>query len=115
MAPREARVEGRRLVHDPDEPSGFRYAGNEIPFDSVYTISANQRLADLDPATGPGRKASQFAFALTKLLRALQRTFDGDPTHFEHAMGVMFELKPAGQALVATNTGPTFEWVEVNR
>lgn len=56
----------------------------------------------------------------TKLLKALQRTFDGDPAYLDTAMGLMFELKLAGHALVSLpasstetrmNAGPVFDYV----
>ena len=37
----------------------------------------------------------------TRLLTALQRCVDGDPGHLDAAMGIMFELKLAGQKLAA--------------
>jgi hypothetical protein len=56
----------------------------------------------------------------TRLLASLQRVVDGDPDHLDMAMGVMFELKLAGQALAAMpvlseglpsgrHAGPVFE------
>ena len=89
----------RRLVRDPSTPKGFSFSEASLPFDptAVYPLTPNQQLADLDPASEGARRANQFAFVYTKLLKALQRVFDGDPGHFDAALGVMFELKLAGQ------------------
>jgi hypothetical protein len=117
----------RRLVLDPTSPKGFSFSGAKLPFDAsaVYPLTPNQRLSDLDAASEGARRARQFAFVYTKLLKALQRVFDGDPAHFNAALGLMFELKLAGQILCALpaiknntatglNAGPTFVYQPVN-
>ncbi|HTL31194.1 MAG TPA: ferritin-like protein [Tepidisphaeraceae bacterium] len=117
----------RRLVRDPSTPKGFSFSGAAIPFDSsaVYPLTPNQKLADLDPKSEGARRANQFAFVYTKLLKALQRVFDGDPAYFDTALGVMFELKLAGQIACALpaikngqptgqNVGPAFFYQPVN-
>ncbi len=114
----------KRIARDPDAPKGYSFSGPAIPFDpaSVWNITANQKLADIDRDSLAGRRASQFAFVFTKLLRALEGTFGGAPKRFDAAMGLMFELKLAGQMLVTLpavkgetptglNAGPTFELV----
>jgi Ferritin-like len=118
----------KRIAADPDAPEGYSFSGADISFDAdqVYPITIDQRLADLDVESAAGRRAQQFAFTFTKLLSALQQTFDGSPHHLDAAMGLMFELKLAGQILVSlpaitngsptgSNAGPTFEYVSVNR
>ena len=117
----------RRLVRDPSTPKGFSFSGEKLPFDStaVYPLTPNQKLADLDPTSEGARRANQFAFVYTKLLKALQRVFDGDPGHFDAALGLMFELKLAGQIACALpaikngqptgkNVGPAFFYQPVN-
>jgi hypothetical protein len=58
-------------------------------------------------------------------LKALQRTFDGEPDQLDAALGLMFELKLTGQVLCALpaivdgqqtgkNAGPAFEYREFN-
>lgn len=120
-------VKGRRLQPDPAAPSGFSYSGAAIPFDpsTVWPITPNQQLRDLDADSQAGRRARQFAYSFTKLLKALQESFDGKPEAFAMAMSLMFELKLAGQMLCSSpavlsgqltgkNAGPTFEYLADN-
>lgn len=120
-------VEGRRLVADASAPNGFRFAGAPIAYDSagVWPVRANQSLTGLDPDSLGGRRARQFAYVFSKLMRALQRTFDGEPDQLDAAMGLMFELKLAGQGLVSVadgvdddgslvHLGPVFSYVSFN-
>ena len=83
-------------------------------------------MGDLDDNSETGRRARQFSFVYTKLLKALQRVFDGNRHYFVTALGVMYELKLAGQILcslpaitrgMATglNAGPTFEYSALNQ
>jgi hypothetical protein len=117
----------RRLVLDPTSLKGYSFTGAKLPFDAtaVYPLTPNQQLADLDAASEGARRARQFAFVYTKLLKALQRVFAGEPGHFSAALGLMFELKLAGQILCALpaiknntptglNAGPTFVYQPVN-
>jgi hypothetical protein len=121
-------AELKRIAADPDAPEGYSFSGPDIPFDAdgVYPLTVDQRLSDLDVTSAAGRRAQQFAFTFTKLLHALQQTFDGSPHQLDAAMGLMFELKLAGQILVSLpaitngtptgfNAGPTFEYVSINR
>jgi hypothetical protein len=121
-------VKGRRLIRDPGVPEGFSFTGAPLPFDEagVWPITANQKLRDLDADSQGGRRARQFAYSFTKLLKALHLTFNGQPEHFRSAMSLMFELKLAGQMLCAApavyagqltgrNAGPSFEYVEQNK
>lgn len=95
---------GRELVADSTVPQGFSFTGPEIPFDSggVFPITANQRLADLDPQSEAGQKAMAFARTLTDLLNALHNTFSGDLTAFNPARGVMSALEATGEEVCAT-------------
>ncbi len=91
----------------------------------MWPLTANQRQADLDRRSEAWRRAQQFRVIFTRLLRSLQRVVDGEPDHLDAAMGVMFELKLAGQVLSAVpavssgvptgrNTGPVFEYALTN-
>jgi Ferritin-like len=117
----------RRLVVDPNSPNGYSFSGAALPFDAtkVYPLTPNQKLADLDAKSEGARRANQFAFVYTKLLKALQRVFDGEPAAFDATLGLMYELKIAGQILCALpaikngaptglNVGPTFAYQPVN-
>lgn len=113
----------RRIAKDPGVTEGYSFSGPVVPFaaSAVWDITPNQKLSDLDQSSLGGRRASQFSFVFTKLMRALERTFDGEPELFDSAMGLMFELKLAGQMLVqlpavsngtsiGKNAGPVFEY-----
>jgi Ferritin-like len=117
----------RRLVLDPNSANGYSFSGAVLPFDAtkVYTLTPNQKLADLDANSEGARRANQFAFVYTKLLKAMQRVFDGEPATFDATLGLMYELKIAGQILCALpaikngaptglNVGPTFFYQPVN-
>lgn len=106
-------AELRRIKPDTSAPDGFSFSGTAIPFDAneVWDLTPNQALNGLDPDSLAGRRASQFSFVFTKLMHALEATFDGNPQAFDQAMGLMFELKLAGQMLVqlpaVTSSAPT--------
>jgi len=117
----------RRLIPDPTSENGYSFSGPVIPFDSaaVYPLTKNQKMIDLDASSEGGRRARQFSFVYTKLLKALQRVFDGEPQQFGAALGLMYELKLAGQILCSLpaiknnsptgfNAGPTFEYAPKN-
>lgn len=121
-------AELRRIRVDARAPRGFSFSGSPIPFaaDGVWDLTPNQKLADLDADSLAGRRASQFSFVFTKLMQALDATFDGAPERFDAAMGLMFELKLAGQMLVqlpavkggrltGRQAGPVFEYSLVPR
>ena len=121
-------AELRRIVVDDTAPDGFSFSGDAIPYDpdGVWDIAQNQKLVDLDPKSLAGRRASQFSFVFTKLMIVLSATFDGKPDQFDAAMGLMFELKLAGQMLVqlpeirhgvptGRNVGPVFEYSAIPR
>ncbi|MEP3332920.1 ferritin-like protein [Sedimentitalea sp.] len=116
----------RRIKADPNSPVGFSFSGDAIAFDdqAVWNITPNQKLSDLDRNSLAGRRASQFSFVYSKLMNALHSAFTGAPEQFEVAMGLMFELKLAGQMLVqipavsngqptGLNAGPVFEYSSV--
>ena len=116
----------KRIKKDPGVPEGYSFSGPDIPFDpaAVWNITPNQKLSDIDRDTLAGRRASQFAFVFTKLMHALDKSFSGEPEYFDVAMGLMFELKLAGQLLVTLsavkngaptglNAGPTFQLIQL--
>lgn len=123
----EAIRRGRRLVRDEGVPAGYSFTGAPYPFDpaAVWPLTANLRLADLDRRSEAWRRVQQFRVTFTRLLRSLQRVVDGEPDHLDTAMGVMFELKLAGQVLAAVpvvsggvptgrTAGPVFEYATAN-
>lgn len=113
----------RRIKADPSVEVGYSFSGDVIPYDArgVWNITPNQKLADLDRDSLAGRRGSRFAFVFAKLMQSLQTCFTGAPQQFDTAMGLMFELKLAGQMLVqlpavtngqptGLNAGPVFEY-----
>src|SRR6266545_5194984 len=118
---------GRRLVRDDAVPEGFSFTGDPYHFDEagVWPLTPNQRLANLQRNSEAWRRVQQFRVTFTRLLKSLQRVVDGDPEHLDAAMGVMFELKLAGQVLAAypvvsagvktgPHVGPVFEYTLAN-
>jgi Ferritin-like len=123
----EALWRGKRLVRDTTTPAGYSFSGPPFPFDAdgVWPMVVNQRLTPLDPGTEAWRRAQQFQVTFTRLLNVLQRVFDGEPDRVDVAMGVMFELKLAGQVLASQpaigpripngrTAGPIFQSAIVN-
>jgi hypothetical protein len=116
----EQLVRGRRLIPDASVPEGFAFRGDPIPFDpgAVFPLTPNQGLDAFETDSQVGRIARQFAFTFTKLLKALHETFNGSPSAFDAAMGLMFELRLAGQRLCAQpigdgslHAGPVFAYL----
>jgi hypothetical protein len=123
----EAIWRGRRLVRDDTVPAGYSFSGPPYSFDpaGVWPLTANQRQADLDRCSEAWRRVQQFRVTFTRLLGSLQRVIDGEPDHLDTAMGVMFELKLAGQVLAGLpaisggvpsgrHAGPVFEYARMN-
>jgi hypothetical protein len=114
---------GKQLVKDPTEPKGYSYSGPAIPFDpaGVYPLYPNTKLADLPAGSEAYRAARQFCQAYTKLLNALDVTFNGQPGNIEYTLGLMYDVKLYGDKLAAMpfpgkagyNVGPVFEFTPV--
>ncbi len=120
-------VKDHRLVRDDSAPNGFSYTGDPYSFEAsgVWPLTPNQRPSDLDSDSEAWRRVNQFQVTFTRLLTALQRCVDGNPGHLDAAMGIMFELKLAGQKLAALpavkngaptglNAGPVFARALIN-
>lgn len=123
----EAIRRGRRLVRDDTVAAGYSFTGAPYPFDpaGVWPLTANQRHTDLARRSEAWRRVQQFRVTLTRLLQSLQRVVDGEPDHLDAAMGIMFELKLAGQLLAGVpvmsggapsglHAGPVFEYALAN-
>jgi hypothetical protein len=98
-------VKGHKLIRDPTEPSGFRFAGVPVPLDdaNVWNMQPNPP----DPATLPGGSAAQraatiFAFSYTGLLRGLHDAFNGAPGSISRTIGQMYQLKVMAQTVLQT-------------
>ena len=110
-------VHGRRLVPDPTVAQGYSFTGVPVPFDpaGVWPMPLNPRAAHYPTGSRSRLVADEFADAYTRLLRALQLTFDGTPSALADALGLMFELRLLAQDVLATQdaagrpTGLCFE------
>ena len=112
---------GRRLVADPTVAEGFSFTGTVINFDpaGVSDIPDNPKAADYAPGSAERALVDSFNVAYSDLLRALQRTFDGDPGHISEALFLMGLLRRVAREVVSTtdpNTGKplglTFEFIQ---
>jgi rubrerythrin len=101
---------GRRLVRVPNAENGFSYTGAEIQFDStkVFDFPNDSKPADYPPGSDQRNKVDAFNRAYSDLLRALQRTFDGNPGQISNALSSMGLLRRVAKQVVETtdpNTG----------
>jgi hypothetical protein len=114
---------GKQLVPDKTEPLGYSYSGNAIQFDAsgVYPLYPNTKLADLGAGSEAYRTAKQFSQAYSRLLNALDITFNGKPDNIAYTLGLMYDVKLYGDKLAAMpfpgkdgyNVGPSFEFVGI--
>jgi hypothetical protein len=96
-------VRGKRLVHDEAAPFGLSFSGAAVTLDPdrVWNMQPNPD-PDRLPAGSRGRLVSmQFANAYTRLLGVLHRTFNGDPSAIERAIGLMYELRLLAQEVLS--------------
>lgn len=115
---------GKQLVPDDTVPEGYSYSGPAIPFDAsgVYPLYANTKLADLPAGSEEYRAAKQFSQAYSRLLNALDITFNGQPDNIENTLGLMYDVKLYGDKLASMpfpgkagyTIGPSFEFVNIN-
>ena len=99
------------------------YEGPKIPFDEdgVWPMVRNPRMDMYAPGSRAHFQAEIFNEVYTKLLKALQVAFNGNPKEIENALGLMFSVELHLRNLVRTpiddvngnpevgpNAGPTF-------
>jgi len=92
-----------------------------IVFDprGVYPMIDNPPLVPLPSDSVVARLSNQFDQSYTALLNALNATFNGEPHRLDAAIGIMYTLRLAAQALVATpipglsdvTAGPRWQFV----
>lgn len=113
--------EGRKLIRTqstgPVEQQ-WEYAGEPILLDpdGIYPLVENAHL-DMYPTDSPAYvQAREFNGSYTKLLKALHRTFNGDPGYLDSAIGLMYHLTVQAQSLVqltlkdGRHAAPPFEY-----
>lgn len=114
---------GKTLVPDKTEPLGYSYSGPAIPFDAsgVYPLYPNTTMSDLPDGSEAWQAGRMFSEAYSRLLNALNTTFNGAPTHIDETLGMMYDVKLYGNKLAVMplpgktgyNCGPVFEFMPV--
>jgi len=109
-------VAGRHLERFGDD---FKYSGQPIPFDpdGVWPMIDDPNLVRYPAGSRAQTLAKQFAHSYQALLKALNRTFNGDPAYLSQAIGLMYELDLQARQLMQTpsgikdgrNAGPSFQ------
>ena len=109
-------VAGRHLERFGDD---FKYSGPPIPFDpdGVWPMIDDPNLVRYPAGSRAQTLAKQFAQSYQALLKALHRTFNGDPSYLGQAIGLMYELDLQARQLMQTpsgikdglNAGPSFQ------
>ena len=112
---------GKRLVRNSSVPQGFSFDPTKpVPFDpaGIWDMQMDPKAAQYRPGSRARLLADEFNWTYTRLLKALGQTFDQTPEALNAAMGLMFELKLAADALIEVvdeDTGkhatPSFEYV----
>ena len=109
---------GRRLIPDRAAAEGYSYAGSPIPFDpaGIWDMITNPKVINYAAGSVARAYAERFNVIYTNLLRGLHHTFNGAPSNLKPAIGVMYELRLAAEALIeitvsGKQAAPTFEYV----
>ena len=99
-------VNGKRFVADPTAPEGFSYSGDPVALDAsttgVYPMIADATLDQYRGNATSLRLAIRFCATYRHLLTRLQETFTGAPDTLAAAFGLMYEMRIAALAMVAT-------------
>ena len=83
-------LEGKEIVR---RNRGWAFDGNVIPFPDTYPVVDNPTEAGFTEGSKQRALAAQFNGGYHRLLRGLDRTFDGEPDHLDSAIGVMYQLR----------------------
>ncbi len=96
-------IQGKELVHRPGETPPYAFAGEQVPFDAsaVWDMDEDPDVAKYAPGSRSRQLAEQFAQAYTFLLKALHRSFNGEPDHLDAVMGMMNGLNSLAQQVLA--------------
>lgn len=99
-------VEGAEIVHRPHDDPPYAFDPKKpVKLDegNVWNMQPNPKAADYKPGSLSRRRAEQFNYAYTNLLRALHRAFNGGgSSELDHAMGAMYQLKILAHQVLST-------------
>ena len=113
---------GRRLIPDAAAPEKYSYSGAPIPCDpaGVWDEVINPKLSRYKAGSAAAVYAERFNQIYGNLLNGLHLTFNGAPDHLRQAIGGMYELRLAADALIrmpdevtGKQAAPTFEYALV--
>jgi hypothetical protein len=114
---------GRRLVPDPTVREKYSYSGAPILFDlaGIWDMVTDPKVQNYPAGSTTRAYAERFNGIYTSLLNSLHLAFNGQPKHLSQAIGGMYELRLAAEALIEirdSSTGkqaaPTFEYAPNN-
>lgn len=102
----------------------FDFQGPEIPFDEdgIWPMIKDPKMSMYKPGSRAHFHAMLFNKAYTRLLRSLEKAFNGNPNQIIDAIGMMFSVELHLKNLIRTpiddngnpeigpNAGPTFEF-----
>lgn len=110
---------GRYLLPDPSVPEKYSYSGAPIAFDptGIWDMVTNPKVQNYKAGSTAQAYAARFNGIYTNLLNSLHLTFNGQPAHLTQAIGGMYELRLAAEALLeirddasGKQAAPTFEY-----
>lgn len=116
-------LHGRRLVRDKKARNGYSYSGECIRLDAggIWDLVENSKADMYEPGTRARRLANQFNFSYTSLLNVLHAAFNGQPSHIDRALGLMYSLRLQAQKMAEVvdaksgkHVAPPFEYAAVN-
>lgn len=108
---------GQTLSIDTSVPQGYSWGPPPIVLDNkgVWPMIDNPPEVPLPPDSLVARLSQQCDQTFSALVNALQETFNGNPDHFNAAVGLMYSLRIQAQNLMAMpvpglsgNAGPRF-------
>ncbi len=109
-------IEGREIVL---RGRTWTFGGAEIPRPQTVPVADNPRVQELATGSAAWRLAVGFADNYRRLLRALERCFNGQPAELDRALALMYALRVQAVDLFrhpsaredGTVAGPTFEYL----
>jgi hypothetical protein len=87
----------------------------------IWDMVTDPKVQNYPPGSTPRAYAERFNCIYTNLLTSLHLAFNGQPKHLSQAIGGMYELRLAAEALIeirdsstGKQTAPTFEYAPNN-